>query len=507
MIHIPEEEIRKRLQKLYNYEKVLYPELKERSDKLREKNKILQEENDRLREENKQIEKLLLELEELKAMKFGKRREKSSEEAKIVPVVEDAEKEEAEKQKRSKESYRRKEPLPEEITDRLRMELSLCPECGEVLVEKKEYVHYREDLYTVEDLIKSAKKIVETIIESGECSKCGTRKYAMEVPKQKVIIGDNIRMMVVYLTVMQGQSYSEVQRSLKHQYGVDVSNGEVANILEGESNLLIPYYNYLVGVLEEEGQRDGNHYDETSWRTESRGEETSEGNYCWVKVGVKSENRLIWFGRSRGKGVAEKLRGEEKGSIGVSDDYGGYRYLFENHQLCWAHPHRKLRDLAESGSLIGKHKKACQMAYQLFADVYKKSRRVKERLVSEIWTEEQKKKERLKLEKLFEKLFEATTYDPEKLKTIRETLKERKDRYFTFFDFPSVPLDNNKAERAIRKIVIKRKKSLGCQSQKGANVLSILYSVVFSLIESNPTENFFTLYSQALDFEQEPLSE
>ncbi len=37
-------------------------------------------------------------------------------------------------------------------------------------------------------------------------------------------------------------------------------------------------------------------------------------------------------GRSPQKVIGEKFRG-----IGVSDDYGAYKYLFNEHQLCWAH--------------------------------------------------------------------------------------------------------------------------------------------------------------------------
>ncbi len=74
--------------------------------------------------------------------------------------------------------------------------------------------------------------------------------------------------------------------------------------------------------------------------------------------------------------------------------------------------------------------------------------------------------------------------------------------YFTFFDFPWLPLDNNKAERAIKRVVIKRKKSFGCRSQEGADILSILYSVIFSLTESYPDENFFDLYKKVVDFDE-----
>ena len=44
MSKLSKEEIRKRLQKLNNFEKILYPQLKERSDRVREENKELKAE-------------------------------------------------------------------------------------------------------------------------------------------------------------------------------------------------------------------------------------------------------------------------------------------------------------------------------------------------------------------------------------------------------------------------------------------------------------------------------
>lgn len=289
---------------------------------------------------------------------------------------------------------------------------------------------------------------------------------------------------------------------MKELYGVEFSQGEIPNILEGESRLLTPYYNYVVGEMDKESKEYGAHYDETSWKTKSQGGVVSEGDYCWVKIGIKSQLRLIWFGCSRGKQVAEQLRGEKKGSKGISDDYGAYRDCFEDHGLCWAHPQRKFRYLAESKNISGKTKKACQRTYKSFAKTYKKAEKIRQQLLKGLLTEEEKAKARETLEKEIDQIVIKTEHDPDKLKTLKDTLCERKDKYFTFFKYPWFSLDNNKAERAIKRVVIKRKKSFGCRSQKGADVLSILYSVIFSLVETYPDENFFTLYKKVVEFDE-----
>ena len=50
---------------------------------------------------------------------------------------------------------------------------------------------------------------------------------------------------------------------------------------------------------------------------------------------------LFRCGVSRGKAEAQEVLGEKFGGIGVSDDYGAYKNLFEEHRLCWAHLLRK----------------------------------------------------------------------------------------------------------------------------------------------------------------------
>lgn len=517
MQKISEEETKKRFQKLRNYEH-LHSKQKERNEMLKQKNTTLTEQKRTLEQESKQqaqrIQTLELQLEELRAMKFGKKRSNQKVSPLSLPskIQEGHQKEHT----RKPESYRRPLPSPSEITDTIRMEIKTCPECGQELTNKKDHTHYREDLKKTEERLKEIKRIIEVTVESGICNNknCNLfrqKSFAREVPKQKVIIGENLRQMIVYLSVIMGQSYSEIEKNLNTLYNIHISSGHIANILHGESILLTPYYNFLIESLREEGCTQGAHYDETTWKSGSQGKEISEGNYCWVKTGVLSKNQLIWFGQGRGKDVAERLRGEKENTLGVTDNYGSYTHLFDHHQLCWAHPHRKLRDLAESTVLNNepntnqnqKIQKQCKKAFTDFKEVYKKSRKLREDLLNNTnpLTEKQKTKRQKQIQKLFTEICKERKDDPEKLQKIRESLARNKEKYFTFLKHPSLPLDNNKAERAIRKIVIRRKKTLGCKSPKAANVLSILYSVLFSLTENSPEKNFFELYNEAVGFE------
>ena len=98
----------------------------------------------------------------------------------------------------------------------------------------------------------------------------------------------------------------------------------------------------------------------------------------------------------------------------------------------------------------------------------------------------------------FEEILKPHENDPIKLRTIKNTLLKKKERYFICITEPNIPTTNNKAERSIRHLVIKRKKSFGSKTPRGAEIMSILYSVVMSLWWKSK-KDFFKSYAEALN--------
>ena len=62
---------------------------------------------------------------------------------------------------------------------------------------------------------------------------------------------------------------------------------------------------------------------------------------CYTWAFSTAMHVLFRCGVGRGKAEAQKIIGEKFRGIGVTDDYGAYKYLFNQHQLCWAHLLRK----------------------------------------------------------------------------------------------------------------------------------------------------------------------
>lgn len=404
--------------------------------------------------------------------------------------------------KRPPFSYRRKTPEEKNITDTKIHSIPECPDCGNALKKLKIAERFIEDMPSLSEIQKLLHQITKHSIETGYCPCCKKRKIAIPIPKHLVSIWDNIRRFVCYCSVIQNQTYSQIKQFLSDMAGIHLSDWEITDIFESEKMKMIPEYVAIKERLEKEKVV---HFDETPWYVAKE----EQWNYWWLKTWVhKTSEMLFSLGRSRGKGNAEELLGKPSnaiigGQIGISDDYGAYKKIFEIHWLCWAHPLRKFRDLKESPSLTVEQIPRCQNTYESFAKLYSELNKILEEENNYHkdnweWRAEKILKKEKKLRKAFKKLSIIHQKDPKKLKTLKTSLQKNEDAYFVCMSWPGIPSDNNKAERWLRHIVLKRKVSYWSKTQKWADVFSVLASVLLSLKAKYPL-TFFREYHNLME--------
>lgn len=461
--------------------------LKKENLLLKQKQTLLLEEQQKLQ---KQIESLTLIVEELRRMVFG-RKKKKDEGISSTGTANDTKtnNEQTNKRKnvnRTKDSYRRAAPKDEEVTDTYEHGITHCSDCGTLLIKLKQITRYIEDITNLINLSKLLKRIEKHIIVSGYCPKCKRRKTAKAISPQVSILGENIKKFVCYLSVVMRLSFEQIRCFLSDTTDIDISDGELTACLDEQADKLTPEKDRLLAKIR---GAPGRHYDETGWKVQKEG----QGNYAWITRPTIGVEAVFLMGRSRGKGNAEELQGNVDNQVGISDDYGAYTNMFEKHQLCMAHPYRKLRDLSQSETITLEGKQTCDKSYCEFGSLYLDLR---ETLTSEyekdIWLEK-----RETYIKRLQEIAIVTENDPQKLKGIKQSLTENAEKYFTCLLQPDIPADNNKAERGLRHIVLKRKISYGSKSQKGADTMSILCSTLLSCWWNKP-ENFFAAYNQML---------
>lgn len=416
------------------------------------------------------IEHLKLRVAELERMIFGRRKKREE-----APDTHDEHTPPAPRAPRDPSSYHRPIPREEDVTSREHHPIKSCPDCGETLTDKETTIAYEEDITLPP--ATPMKTLVKRTIECGYCRPCRAWRSSRVLSTTPITLGKNVRLYICYLSILLRLSFAQIRLHLATAHYFSISDGEIARILEKEAVRLRPEYEALKDRIR---AQKGVHYDETSWKVQKE----EMGNYTWVMTGTETMETVFVCGRSRGKGVAEEMQGNAN-HTGITDDYAPYRNLFSEHQLCWAHPHRKFRDLAHAGTLDDSVRAQCRVTYESFDRVYRGVRNALSQ------PKELRDTETLLLR--FDDAGVADSRDPKKLATLKDSLRRNRDAYFTCLYDDGIPCDNNKAERSLRHLVLKRKISFGSKTQRGADTLGVLASVLLSLYW-RVGENFFGEY-------------
>lgn len=477
----------------------LYKEEKEKNKKLEEKIKSLLQE----KETDTQT------IEEYQRMIFHKKTSKDTFKNEHQTEQETLHKSifnEAKSKKRSKQSYIKPSPKKSEVKFHMIYEIDHCPDCWWELVRKNTYDKYIEDIDASFVADRAIKNITRETIESGYCNHCKSVKSHRKIPKSPVVFGENIRMFVNFQFTVLRISYSMIQSYVKIIYDIDISEGEIRNMLASEAEILRPQYEQLRNKIT---SQKGVHFDETGWLVQ----QDDSSKYSWCMTGSETEDVLYEVWISRGgwavKLLSQNIKENEKERkarkneekivefVGISDGYGGYTNKFAQHQLCWAHPHRKLRELSESKSLEKEKLERCKNTYHSFSTLYKQLRKElkdEDKKVKNNYPSSKEKRQILKdtLQTKLEKIVEINENDPKKLITYKTTIAKYIDKYFVCILEPGIPADNNKAERALRHLVLKRKMCNGSINENSAKYMSINYSVLLSLYWKSPRQLFST---------------
>jgi transposase len=479
MEKLSQEEIDRRMVELYNYRR-LYPELRQKYEQAKLRIQELEEALAReKREREEAVEALKLQIEELREMVFGRKRGGDDGKGASGGRSSD-EKETTEKKPRSNISYRRPTPTDKDVTQETMHSIDCCPDCGEHLTNLQEAVRYVEDI--IIPALAGLKIVEKQHIETGFCRQCRKWHSAIPIRKQVCSLGENVRMRISYCVTVQGQTIEKIARDLKDTFGITVSDGEMAHIQTMEATKLLPEYHEI--DLRICGSPAA-HYDETGHPVQKEG----QGQHGWVKTASDSPDTIYRLGQTRGKGNAKALIHDRNQPI-ITDDYSAYDGLSDKHGLCWAHPKRKFQDLAESSTLEDERRQHCKNFYERFCTLLGDVKTIHE----SPYDRNRRAKEADRFRPLIAALMTPSTHDPKKLATLKKTFLQNTEHYLLCVLEPNIPMTNNKAERAIRPLVIKRKLSFGSKTQKGADVMSILLSVCLTTWWKKP-KNFYAAYS------------
>jgi transposase len=431
-----------------------------------------------------QIDTFKIQIAELQTMVFGKRRQPPTGtpgSGKDLPL--------APKPPRTKDSYRRPLPSANVITDTEHCPVSFCA-CGGELTNRTTQDRFVEDI-PLPDLTPGyqPKLVTRLVVERGVCGRCGKPSSGRDLGGAVTSLGPNIRLLVSHLVSVSGMSYSQVTTLCRTLYGLTLSDGEIAGIMKTQHQAWLPAYNQLQADIRASRVT---HVDETPWPIQS---EEGRG-YTWSLSDAYSPRVCFVCAISRGAVHAQKLFAGFAG-VRVSDDYTAYHpeTLPGSQQLCWAHLYRCIRDLRYNDNLPEGQLPYVESWYGVFAAIYQDLRMYLSEPYDEVVRETQAEELWDRVQRLVVTGPPGWFVEPKKLANLKaQLIRAGKDRLFLCLP-ADTPCDNNRAERDLRQLVLKRKRSFGSKTPRGAKALSTVLSLCTTTWRMNQ-DNYFQALAQ-----------
>ena len=272
------------------------------------------------------------------------------------------------------------------------------------------------------------------------------------------------------------------------QQGLPMAAGTLGNSV----SRFVPLFESLgQAILDHQHQAAIRHGDETSWRIQSL-KQAGRSARAWLWTSVTVDAAYFHIDPSRSAAAAAKLFGETApDTVLVCDRYSAYKKLARELAgsvvlaWCWSHQRRDFIDCAAGQVELAQW---CETWLGDIAGIYRlNKKRLSHYKPGLEQQDESFEAAQRALESGIERLFATATQQlSARHKTAREakplrSLLNHREGLSVFLQRPAVPMDNNFAERTLRGAVIGRRLSFGSDSETGAQLTALMYSVVETL--------------------------
>lgn len=288
--------------------------------------------------------------------------------------------------------------------------------------------------------------VIEYKINHYKCNKCNNEIIAQSPFPEQGNFGANALAHATLLKFDDRLPLRKVCSSLKRQFNLNISSATVFDITRRVSDKLEKEYNKIKSALR---RSKSVNIDETGIRVDGL------NFYLWVFTTKKVTLYIIR--KIRGKGVIEEVLGKNyKGVVGC-DGWTSYSSYTDKIQRCWAHLLREAKYLAEQFD-------SAASFYQGLKRIYEKAKGMKppskEDLILEMgqWTDY------------------ADCY--KELRKFSVTVKNGIEHWFTFIGNKDIEPTNNRAERALRELIVQRKIIGTLRNDKGATIMERVNSCI-----------------------------
>jgi transposase len=290
--------------------------------------------------------------------------------------------------------------------------------------------------------------VIEYKINHYKCKKCGKITVTQAPIPSESKFGPNTLAHVTLLKFDDRLPLKKVCNALARQFNLKLSSATVLDMTRRVSDSLLLEYDKLKSILKNSKVV---YADETGMRVNGL-------NYhLWVFT--NHEVTLYVIRKSRGKNVIEEILGTHFKGIISSDGWASYATFTNKLQRCWAHLLREAKYLAE------KYESAKSL-YEGLKKLFEKAKKTipfdKNMLIIEMkqWIEC------------------ANAY--KELRKFAGKMLNGIEHWFTFVDYPFVEPTNNRAERALRELIVQRKIFGTLRNEKGCTIMERVNSCIVS---------------------------
>ncbi len=343
-------------------------------------------------------------------------------------------------------------PIPDHVDETRDAIMGQCPDCGGIVSD-----------------VGERKRIVETIIPAKVHVKmikvhrywCPCCRKVVDAPVtdafQNCRLGLEVYILVALMRYRMGMTYEKIEEMLQIAYNLCLSRGELPQMMDRLAYEFGDHYEELIDEMRNSPSANG---DETGWRI--------DGRSAWLWVFINKAVAIYRVDKSRGKKVVRRILGRHyKGALG-SDFHSAYNLNGVVQQKCHVHLKRDLKEVAEDKDGRSQFHRFRKKLMRILDDSVRAKKRTRDS------SELQRQKDHL--DERIAALCNDTYTDIDCLRIVKR-LKGRGRDLFTFL-VTDIDPDNNIAERGIRPAVVMRKNSYGNRSNKGANTMSVMLSVV-----------------------------
>jgi transposase len=330
-----------------------------------------------------------------------------------------------------------------------------CAGCGEEIAESGQILMERYDKIDIPPI----KPIITRVERYGcKCERCGEQQIA-NVPvgmEPGSPFSDRIAALVATMRYSHGISYSRMQQMLSEIFGLEISEGGIANLLTRvKGQLETEVENILKAVRSSRLVCS----DETSARVNGKNE------WEWV-----FQNEQVCFHvirPSRGGDVIKEVMENHQPEVWVSDLYSAQStHPAKQWQVCLAHQLRDCQYGIDAGDAIfsGRMKKLLLRAFVL------------QRRWNDL-AESTRYQYRCRLYRDLETVLALSPIQEDGIR-LQNRYLNLQENLFLFLDDPTIPPTNNASEQALRWSVIFRKITNGFRSDWGRDLFAMIRSIV-----------------------------